>query len=133
MENNKINSNPWLGLKTYDEGQHLYGREDDIHALSQNILFNIQTVIYGKSGIGKSSILNAGIFPILRKSNFLPCYIRLVHNQPNKSYNQQIWDSVLNSLLHLKKEKLTADGTKEILSDIEGRYEELAPARDNES
>ncbi len=133
MENNKINSNPWLGLKTYDEGQHLYGREDDIHALSQNILFNIQTVIYGKSGIGKSSILNAGIFPILRKSNFFPCYIRLVHNQPNKSYNQQIWDSVLNSLLHLKKEKLTADGTKEILSDIEGRYEELAPARDNES
>lgn len=133
MENNKINSNPWLGLKTYDEGQHLYGREDDIHALSQNILFNIQTVIYGKSGIGKSSILNAGIFPILRKSNFFPCYIRLVHNQPNKSYNQQIWDRVLNSLLHLKREKLTADGTKEILSDIEGRYEELAPARDNES
>lgn len=132
MENNYINYNPWIGLETYKEGQRLYGREDDIHALSQNILFNIQTVIYGKSGIGKSSILNAGIFPILRKSNFFPCYIRLVHNQPNNSYNQQIWDSVLNSLYHLKKEKLTLEGSKEIVSDLEGRYEELAPARENE-
>ena len=43
MENNYINYNPWIGLETYKEGQRLYGREDDIHALSQNILFNIQT------------------------------------------------------------------------------------------
>ena len=54
--------NPWLGLKTYEEGQILYGRTEEINTLSQNILFNIQTVIYGKSGIGKSSILNAGVF-----------------------------------------------------------------------
>lgn len=126
-------SNPWLGLKTYEEGQILYGRTDDINTLSQNILFNIQTVIYGKSGIGKSSILNAGVFPILRKSNFFPVNIRLVHNQPEKNYNSQIWECVINSLYNLRRERLTSDGTSEILTNLKGRYEELVSQSENES
>lgn len=133
MENFGNESNPWLGLKTYEEGQIIYGRTEEINTLSQNILFNIQTVIYGKSGIGKSSILNAGVFPILRRSNFFPVNIRLVHNQPEKSYNTQIWECVIDSLNHLRKERLAPDGTKETLKDIKGRYEELASASENES
>jgi len=133
MENVRNESNPWLGLKTYEEGQILYGRTEEINTLSQNILFNVQTVIYGKSGIGKSSILNAGIFPILRRSNFFPVNIRLVHNQPEKSYNAQIWECVIDSLNHLRKERLAPDGTKEILKNIKGRHEELAVASGNES
>lgn len=133
MENVKNIKNPWLGLKTYEEGQILYGRTDDINTLSQNILFNIQTVIYGKSGIGKSSILNAGVFPILRRSNFFPVNIRLVHNQPERSYNSQIWECVMNSLSNLRKEILTSDGTYETIKDIQGRHEELAPKSEKES
>lgn len=133
MENVKNTNNPWLGLKTYEEGQVLYGRTDDINTLSQNILFNVQTVIYGKSGIGKSSILNAGVFPILRQSKFFPVNIRLVHNQPERSYNQQIWECVIASLYHLRRERLTSDGTKETIKDIKGRHEELAPKSEKES
>lgn len=131
--NNIKNNNPWLGLKTYEEGQILYGRTDEINTLSQNILFNIQTIIYGKSGIGKSSILNAGVYPILRRSNFFPVNIRLVHNQPEKSYNTQIWDCVIDSLYHLRREILTSDGTIETIKDLKGRYEELAPKKEEES
>lgn len=133
MENFRNESNPWLGLKTYEEGQILYGRTEEINTLSQNILFNVQTVIYGKSGIGKSSILNAGVFPILRRSNFFPVNIRLVHNQPEKSYNAQIWECVIDSLNHLRKERLAPDGTKEVIKDIKGRHEELATASEDES
>ena len=60
-------TNPWIGLKSYQEGETLYGRGKDVLALSQCIINNTQTVVYGKSGIGKSSVLEAGIFPIVRK------------------------------------------------------------------
>lgn len=118
-------SNPWIGLKTYEEGQIIYGRTDDINALSSSILFNVQTVIYGKSGIGKSSILNAGIFPILRRSNFFPAKIRLVHNDPHNSYTKQIRKCVLSSLFHLRKEYIDSDGVLKT-RETRGRYEKLS-------
>ena len=72
-------NNPWLGLKTYSEGQIIYGRYDEIEALSHDIIYNRQTVVYGKSGIGKSSLINAGVFPVLRKSGMFPVSVRLHH------------------------------------------------------
>lgn len=117
--------NPWLGLKTYEEGQILYGRTEEINTLSQNILFNIQTVIYGKSGIGKSSILNAGIFPILRRSNFFPVKIRLVHNDSANSYNKQIRKCLIDSLYHLRKEYIDSDGVLKT-REAKGGYEKLS-------
>ncbi len=32
---------------------------------------------YGKSGLGKSSVLQAGVFPVLREAHFLPVHLRL--------------------------------------------------------
>ena len=74
-------SNPWLGLKSYREGEVLYGRDEDIRALSQRVLNDIDTLLYGRSGIGKSSILNAGVIPAARRKGFTPVYIRLEHNE----------------------------------------------------
>ena len=58
----------------------IYGRDKEIEDLSQKILYNAQTVIYGRSGIGKSSILKAGVFPILRRNDYFPVYVRFVHD-----------------------------------------------------
>lgn len=65
MDKEQLN-NPWKGLNFYTEGEILYGRNAEIQSLSQYIFNNTQTVLYGRSGIGKSSILNAGIFPKAR-------------------------------------------------------------------
>lgn len=89
MATDNTNSNPWLGLRTYTEGEVIYGRSEEIIALSGLVLRNTQTVVYGRSGIGKSSILNAGVFPIARRHGVLPVYIRLEHNAP-ASYLEQI-------------------------------------------
>lgn len=91
-----INNNPWKGLNYYVEGEVLYGRDYEIESLSQYILNNTQTVLYGKSGIGKSSILNAGIFPIARKNGLIPISIRLDHNS-SSSYISQICNAIINS------------------------------------
>ena len=96
MANSINNTNPWKGLNFYVEGEVLYGRDNEIESLSQFILNNTQTVLYGKSGIGKSSILNAGIFPIARQNGLIPVGIRLDHNS-ELSYIKQIQNAVINS------------------------------------
>ena len=75
-----IKGNPWLGLNTYTESDKLYGRNSEIVEVTDIILNNVQTIIYGRSGIGKSSLLQAGVFPRLRYEDFFPVYIRLEHN-----------------------------------------------------
>ena len=71
--------NPWIGLDSYREGQVLYGRNREIQDLSMAVFYNRQTVVYGKSGIGKSSLLHAGIFPMARLRGFLPISVRFDH------------------------------------------------------
>ena len=87
--------NPWKGLNFYREKDKndFFGREEDIERLSLYIINNAQTVLFGKSGIGKSSILNAGVFPVAREHGLFPVPIKLIHNG-SKSYLQQIKDKV---------------------------------------
>ena len=94
-----VRKNPWLGLESYKEGEILYGRDDDIRDLSQCVLNDIDTLLYGKSGIGKSSILNAGILPAARRNGYLPVLIRLSHKEKH-SYLHQINQAILNAILH---------------------------------
>lgn len=94
--NSSVNANPWKGLNFYVEGEVLYGRNSEIESLSQYIINNTQTVVYGKSGIGKSSILNAGVFPIARQQGLLPVGIRLDHNS-SVPYIKQIQNAIIQS------------------------------------
>lgn len=92
-QNKWSGENPWLGLVSYTEGQRLYGRDKEIVELTDIILNHNTVVVYGKSGIGKSSLLRAGVFPELRKQDFVPIYVRLEHNT-DVSYTQQIESAI---------------------------------------
>lgn len=95
---NKWNrENPWLGLGSYHEGQQLYGRNHEIESLTDIILNHQAIVLYGKSGIGKSSLLQAGVFPKLRVNAMVPIHIRLTHNT-EISYTQQIENAISEHL-----------------------------------
>lgn len=96
MVDENIRKNPWLGLESYREGDVLYGRDDDIRGLSQCVLNDVDTLLYGKSGIGKSSILNAGIIPTARRYGYLPIMIRLSHKD-EASYLSQISEFIKNA------------------------------------
>ena len=89
----KYEDNPWLGLESYQENQIIYGRNKEIEELSQGVLNNNETVLYGKSGIGKSSIINAGILPIVRKHGYFPIVVRLDHSNKH-SYIKQLSDLI---------------------------------------
>lgn len=90
--------NPWLGLGAYKEGQQLYGRDKETAELSDIIINHTASVVYGKSGIGKSSLLRAGVFPELRRNGMLPIYLRLVHNTET-SYVLQIENAIREKII----------------------------------
>ena len=114
MANPSTNVNPWKGLNFYKEGEVIYGRNSEIESLSHYIFNNTQTVLYGKSGIGKSSILNAGIFPLARKKGMLPIPIRLDHNN-DASYIEQIRQAIVKSGADVHEIAPVIDPAKETL------------------
>ncbi len=71
--------NPWPGLASYDEASSAFfhGREADAAELVRLIKLSPFVTFYGKSGLGKSSVLQAGVFPALRDAHFLPVHLRL--------------------------------------------------------
>jgi len=92
MEETRRN-NPWLGLESYQEGEILYGRDEDIRDLTQCVLNDTDTLLYGKSGIGKSSVLNAGIIPAARRNGFQPVLVRFSHKELH-SYLFQLRETI---------------------------------------
>ena len=81
MTNSK--QNPWAGLASYEDPSKserqlkFCGRDNDIYDVTRLIDDNLLLVLYGKSGIGKTSLLNAGVFPKLRLEQYLPVSLLL--------------------------------------------------------
>ena len=69
----------FIGLESYTEAQSaiFYGRDQEIGIATNLLKANTLTIVFGKSGTGKTSLLNAGVFPRLRKDYCLPFRIRL--------------------------------------------------------
>lgn len=77
-----------------------FGRQQDIQRLSQMINLNKMIVLYGKSGLGKTSLLQAGVIPSLTKEGYLSKTIRFT------AYNSQGQASPLSIFKDQIKEEL---------------------------
>src|ERR1700746_950451 len=66
--------NPWPGLSAFDETAERFfkGRAGEISELRRLVLNSSLTVLFGASGLGKTSLIQAGLFPQSRKQHFLP-------------------------------------------------------------
>src|SRR3979490_2436468 len=73
--------NPWLGLASSREETRAYfhGREDEVAELARRVQRKLLTVLFGQSGLGKTSILRAGLVPRLRAQGYCPVYVRIDH------------------------------------------------------
>lgn len=71
--------NPWPGLETFDESARAFfhGRQAEIDELLHRIEQAPVAVLFGQSGLGKSSLLRAGLMPALRERHLLPVLVRL--------------------------------------------------------
>ena len=70
---------PWLGLASFDEDTRswFHGREDEVAELARRVQRKLLTVLFGQSGLGKTSILRAGVVPLLRQAAMCPVYLRI--------------------------------------------------------
>jgi hypothetical protein len=84
--------NPWPGLTAFTEKQHefFYGREQESHELFSCVKRERLTVLFGKSGLGKTSLLQAGLFPQLRAADYLPVYVRLSYEDNAAAFDTQL-------------------------------------------
>ena len=90
-----MSHNPWAGLASYQDpagGSALLfcGRDNESYDLAALVDDNIFCTLYGKSGTGKTSLLNAGMFPRLRAMGYLPLSIRLGMEAMGTTFQQCI-------------------------------------------
>jgi len=90
---------PWLGLASFTEEtrRYFFGRENEIGELTRRVQRKQLTVLFGQSGLGKTSILNAGVVPRLRTDGYCPVYVRVDYSASAPSPAEQIKQAVFRA------------------------------------
>lgn len=91
---------PYLGLASFAERHKsfFFGRDKEIKKLMRLVKNNVITVFFGNSGLGKTSLLRAGLFPVLRENYFLPVYIRILFTDDGQSSLELIKAEISNQI-----------------------------------
>jgi len=94
---NQVNEeNPWPGLSAFteDNASFFHGRDKEAAELFRLIKRETLTIMFGLSGLGKTSLLQAGIFPLLRREHFLPVYVRLNYAEAAPDLVSQVQETL---------------------------------------
>lgn len=91
--------NPWLGLFSYSEETRAYfhGRDEEAAELARRVQRKLLTVLFGQSGLGKTSLLRAGLVPRLRGADFCPVYVRVDYAPGSPSPSEQIKQAIFRA------------------------------------
>ena len=91
--------NPWLGLSSYSEDTRAYfhGRDEEAAELARRVQRKLLTVLFGQSGLGKTSLLRAGLVPRLRGEGFCPVYVRIDYSPDSPAPAEQIKQAIFRA------------------------------------
>ncbi len=94
---------PWLGLDSFSEhsSAFFYGRDQEVAELARRVQRKLLTVLFGQSGLGKTSILRAGIVPRLRPQGYCPVYVRIDYAADAPAPAAQIKQAILRATAEL--------------------------------
>jgi hypothetical protein len=69
---------PWPGMRPYREADtaFFFGRDAEIIDLLARTNRSLLTLLYGRAGLGKTSLVRAGLAPRLMARGFFPVYLR---------------------------------------------------------
>jgi WD40 repeat protein len=92
-------ANPWLGLASFTEESRAYfhGRDEEIAELARRVQRKLLTVLFGQSGLGKTSILRAGVVPKLRTEGYCPVYVRIDYGGNAPAPSEQVRQAVIRA------------------------------------
>lgn len=88
--------NTFLGLQPYTEADayRFKGRTEESKELFRLIARNDYTVCYAESGEGKTSLLNAGVFPLLRQNLYFP--IAITFTSDDYEHTPDSFDTIID-------------------------------------
>ncbi|HVF72613.1 MAG TPA: hypothetical protein VM940_13475 [Chthoniobacterales bacterium] len=91
---------PWPSLHAFTQQHHAFfrGRTRETGELVRRIRREVLTVLFGVSGLGKTSLLQAGVFPALTQSDYVPILIRLDHEAADVDVVGQVKAAVAREL-----------------------------------
>ena len=93
---------PWLGLASFTEDTRgfFFGRDEEVAELARRVQRKLLTVLFGQSGLGKTSILRAGLVPRLRGQGYCPIYVRIAYSADAPEPGEQIKQTILQTARH---------------------------------
>jgi len=93
---------PWLGLASFTEATRgfFFGRDEEVAELARRVQRKLLTVLFGQSGLGKTSILRAGLVPRLRGQGYCPIYVRIAYSADAPEPGEQIKQAILATARH---------------------------------
>ncbi len=103
---------PYVGLQPYteDDRQFFFGREREQRIISANLYASPLTVVYGASGVGKSSILRAGVVPYLQAAERTT--VVYFNQWQDPSFADRLKADCLNAVAKTTGEPLSIDTSK---------------------
>lgn len=128
---NAQNPWPWLDPFTESASDFFNGRSDDVQALLRSVLATPACVLFGKSGLGKTSLLLAGLFPLLRERYLLPVALRRIeHGSGAQSVSAQLLRALDEAIDRARLRPLLADaGGAAASDDVAALWERLHDRR----
>ncbi len=98
-----------------------FGRSNDILNIRKLLNVNNLVVLFGRSGLGKSSLINAGLIPIIKdEKRLLPVFIRFT------SFNGQSLKTTLKTIFLTKIQELLGRNTPVFLDEVVNQDHELS-------
>jgi len=90
---------PWPGLTSYTEETrgYFHGRDEEAAELARRVQRKNLTVLFGQSGLGKTSLLRAGLVPRLRGEGYCPVYVRVDYSPESPPPAEQIKQAILRT------------------------------------
>ena len=82
---------PWLEAFTEDASAFFNGRDEDVDAALQVVALAPVTVLFGRSGLGKTSLLQAGVFPRLAQRRMFPVLLKRLDHGPRGAELSARW------------------------------------------
>lgn len=120
-----MKNNPWKGLVPYEEkdleNYEFCGRTKAISKYYSLITNKLVSTLYGRTGCGKTSMLQAGIFPLLRQESYFPVMCRLSLRNENASFADYLIERVEQEIVNLGFSCKNSDIAVNQVNDLE-RY-----------
>ncbi|NJO06999.1 MAG: ATP-binding protein [Chloroflexaceae bacterium] len=88
--------NPYVGPRAFQEGERLYGRDQEVFHLLNLLIAERIVLLYSPSGAGKTSLLRAELIPRLQAEDFFVYPIIRINTEPATAANRYVLSTMLS-------------------------------------